>query len=89
VGAAYADGQYWDETRYLLPEGTDAVRVSAVLYYQTASKAYIDFLKANGGVDGATLFDLWERTPSPPVLMTADPWYEMWFPIITKSWSPR
>lgn len=89
VGATYADGQYWDDTRYLLPEGSSAVRVSAVLYYQTASREYVDFLKAKGGVDGKTLFALWERTPSPPVLMAADPWYEIWFPIITKSWLPR
>ena len=89
VGATYDDGQYWDDTHYLLPEDSDAVRVSAALYYQTASREYVDFLKANGGVDGEALFNLWERTPSPPILMTADPWYQTWLPIITKAWSPR
>jgi uncharacterized repeat protein (TIGR01451 family) len=89
VGTTYADGQYWDETLYQLPEGSNAVRVSASLYYQTASREYVEFLKANGGVDGEALFDLWERTPSPPILMAADPWYQFWFPIVTKLWSPR
>jgi hypothetical protein len=89
VGATYADGQYWDETRYALPADSNAVRVQASLYYQTASREYVEFLKANGGVDGEALFDLWERTPSPPILMAADPWYQVWFPIVTKSWSPR
>lgn len=31
VGAAYQDGQSWDETQYLLPESTDLVH--ALLYY--------------------------------------------------------
>jgi hypothetical protein len=89
VGATYTDGQYWDETHYLLPANKHVVTVHAALYYQTASRAYVDFLKANGGVDGEILFQLWERTPSSPVLMTFYPRYEAWFPIITKSWSPR
>ncbi len=89
VGATYADGQYWHDAQYLLPEGSDAMRVSAILYYQTASREYVDFLKAHGGVDGEALYTLWQRTPSPPILMAADLGYEIWFPIITKSWSPR
>lgn len=43
VGHAYADGQYWDETVYLLPQG--ASWVEATLYYQTTSKEYIEFLR--------------------------------------------
>ena len=53
VGARYANGQYWDETVYALPAG--AVRVVASLYYQTASKEYIDFLRARGGAAGILL----------------------------------
>ncbi len=69
VAATYADGQYWDDTTYTLPPQT--ARVSAVLYYQTASKDYVDFLRANGGVDGVSLGQLWDTSKSPPVVMAA------------------
>ena len=67
VGASYADGQYWDETLYTLP--TNTRRVQITLYYQTSSKDYIDFLRANGGEDGETLGELWDDIKSPPVAM--------------------
>jgi hypothetical protein len=67
VGAVYADGQYWDDTVYVLPDET--AKVVATLYYQTSSKAYIDFLRANGGVDGLTLGALWDSSKSPPEVM--------------------
>ncbi len=67
IGAIYADGQFWDETRYSLP--ANARRVQVTLYYQTSSKDYIDFLRANGGDDGATLGLLWDSLKSPPVQM--------------------
>lgn len=71
VGARYADGQYWDTTVYNLPANT--VRVIARLYYQTASKEYIDFLRARGGPAGTVLGVLWDDLKSPPELMaTAD-----------------
>ena len=64
VGASYGDGQYWDTTEYALPIG--ATRVVATLYYQLASKEYIDFLRELGGADGATLGMLWDDNKSPP-----------------------
>ena len=67
IAASYADGQYWDDTQYVLPATTESIQV--MLYYQTASKEYIDFLRANGGSDGATLGKLWDDTKSPPELM--------------------
>ncbi|MFN8467032.1 MAG: PQQ-dependent sugar dehydrogenase [Caldilineaceae bacterium] len=70
VGATYADGQYWDETAYTLPDS--AVRVVASFYYQTASKEYVDFLRANGGADGAALGMLWDDLKSPPELVAQD-----------------
>lgn len=73
VGATYVDGQYWDDAVYTLP--LTAESVVAVLYYQTASKEYVDFLRANGGVDGAALGALWERSKSPP-----EPMAKAWFP---------
>jgi hypothetical protein len=73
VGATYADGQYWDDTVYVLP-GT-AERVVVTLYYQTSSIEYVDFLRSNGGVDGAALGELWETSKSPPEAMAM-----AWFP---------
>ncbi|MEZ4659963.1 MAG: hypothetical protein R2911_20600 [Caldilineaceae bacterium] len=67
VGAAYVDGQHWDDTVYALPES--AVSVEAALFYQTASKEYIEFLQANGGADGEALHQLWQSSKSPPELM--------------------
>jgi hypothetical protein len=64
VGAVYQDGQYWDDTFYTVPAET--VRVTVTLYYQTASKEYIDFLRQNGGLDGFTLGQLWDASKSPP-----------------------
>jgi len=72
VGYSYADGQYWDDTRYRLP--CTAVRASVTLYYQTASREFIEFLRdenvTNG--DGQLLYDLWMRTNrSAPVVMAS------------------
>lgn len=80
----YAPGQYWDETIYNLPEETE--RVVAILYYQTASKEYIDFLRANGGIDGATLGTLWDSSKSPPEAMAvaAGPLPTIYLPLIFK-----
>jgi uncharacterized repeat protein (TIGR01451 family) len=72
VGATYLDGQYWDDTVYFLPPET--ARVYVTLYYQTASKEYIDFLRHNGGVDGDTLGSMWSASKSPPEIM-AIAWY--------------
>jgi hypothetical protein len=85
VGADYGDGQYWDQTVYALPAST--ARVTARLWYQTASAEYIAFLRATGGVDGEALYDLWTRNPSPPVLMasSADPPYTLWLPIVLRT----
>src|ERR1051326_7232610 len=44
VGVSYEDDQYWDDTRYLLPN--TASTVTATLYYQTISREYIDFLRS-------------------------------------------
>ena len=84
VGATYVDGQYWDDTQYILPEETE--RVVATLYYQTASKEYIDFLRTNGGADGVSLGILWDDSKSPPETMVVafDPVVSNYLPIIVK-----
>jgi len=43
IGYTYADGQYWDDTEYLIPG--QAATIIAVLYYQTTSKEYVEFLR--------------------------------------------
>ena len=68
VGTVFADGQYWDDTVYVLP--LEAESVLATLYYQTASREYVDFLVRNGGVDGEMLDALWQSSKSPPVVVT-------------------
>ncbi|MFK7883665.1 MAG: GC-type dockerin domain-anchored protein [Phycisphaerales bacterium] len=59
VGATYSDGQYWDDTLFAIPEGT--TRAEARLYYQTASKEYIEFLRDENTTNttGQVLYDQW------------------------------
>jgi hypothetical protein len=75
VGVAYADGDYWDETRYSLP--TETALVSVYLRYQTISRAYVEFLRDENVSNvfdwnawGSRLFTAWDRHGrSRPVLM--------------------
>jgi hypothetical protein len=82
VDAAYADGQHWDDTVYTLPGET--ARVFVTLYYQTASSEYIEFLLANGGVDGLALRELWETSKSPPEVVGRAwlPDYPVFLPLV-------
>ncbi|MBC7772280.1 MAG: hypothetical protein H7210_07290 [Pyrinomonadaceae bacterium] len=61
VGYTYADGQYWDDTVYTIPAGARKAQVT--LYYQTSSKAYMEFLRdnANAGAEnpGQVAYDMW------------------------------
>ncbi len=84
VGATYIDGQHWDETTYDLPD--DAVSVVAILYYQTASKEYVDFLRSRGGADGVTLGQLWDDLKSPPEVIdiAMEPMFPGFFPWISR-----
>ncbi len=70
VGATYADGQYWDEAVY--PVGPSAVQAEVTLYYQTASREYVEFLRDENVTTAAgnVLFDLWDQhNKSEPVAM--------------------
>jgi hypothetical protein len=70
IGVSYLDGQYWDDTIFRMPLGAASATVN--IYYQTASKEYITFLRdANiTNDDGDVLYEQWELTgQSPPVLM--------------------
>ncbi len=73
VGYSFADGQYWDDTDYLLPEA--AVSAQVALFYQSISKEFIEFLRdANtSNTAGTTAYNLWASTgKSPPETMAAD-----------------
>lgn len=73
VDATYADGQYWDDTLYAIPEG--AARATVTLYHQTTSKEYIDFLRAENYTNnaGRTAWKLWLATGmSAPVAMDVE-----------------
>ena len=61
VDYVYADGQYWDETLYLLPNA--ARRVEVTYYYQTTSKEYIEFLRDENTTNtlGQELYDAWNN----------------------------
>jgi hypothetical protein len=60
VAATYADGQYWDDTHYVLPAGTTTASVR--VYYQAVSKEYILFLRDENTTNtaGDDLYALWD-----------------------------
>ena len=69
----YPDGQNWDIASYMLPPGTNSV--TATLYYQTAGKEYVEFLKNENVTNGAgtTLYNAWTANGrSTPVAMARD-----------------
>jgi uncharacterized repeat protein (TIGR01451 family) len=86
VGAVYQPGQYWDDTVYDLTAYPDIDRVYVTLYYQTASKEYVDFLRNNGGVDAVTLGTLWDtlKSPSEVVAKAWYPNYPFYLPLIRR-----
>lgn len=70
VGYSYNDGDYWDVTNYTLPAAT--VNYEVNLYYQTASKEYVEFLKSKNNTNnwGDNLYNSWVNSGmSAPVLM--------------------
>ena len=70
VAYGYADGQYWDDTQYWLPENADSVIVT--LFYQTTSKEYVEFLRDENTTNtaGQDFYDSWAaHGKSAPVVM--------------------
>lgn len=70
VDYSYADGQYWDDTLYEVPGNARKARVT--LYYQLASKEYIEFLRDENVTDstGQQMWDLWDQNGKcPPEVM--------------------
>jgi hypothetical protein len=71
VGGTFADGQYWDDVTY--PVGPTAVRAEVTLYYQTASREYVEFLRDENVTNAAgnILFSLYDdHNRSEPVVMS-------------------
>ena len=60
VNYIYADGQYWDDSHYILPITTDSVEIT--LFYQTLSKEYVEFLRDENVTNeaGNVLYNLWD-----------------------------
>lgn len=68
----YPDLENWDESTYALP--ATAVSVTALLYYQTTSKEYVEFLRDENTTNnaGQTLYDAWTaHGRAAPVLMAS------------------
>jgi len=73
VGATYADGQYWDDVAFPIPDG--AVRADVTLYYQIVTRHYIETLRDGNTTDdwGNILFQLWRETgKAPPIRMASE-----------------
>lgn len=70
VGHTYEDGQYWDETLYVIPAGATSAEVT--LFYQSTSKEFIEFLRDENTTDsqGQEMYDLWNNNGKcPPEVM--------------------
>ena len=70
VDYSYSDGQNWDETVYTTTQMPDSVVV--ILYYQTTSKEYIEFLQTENHTNGTgqAMYDMWNQNgKSAPVVM--------------------
>ncbi|MCX8036130.1 MAG: hypothetical protein N3D11_03555 [Candidatus Sumerlaeia bacterium] len=66
VGAAYADGQNWDEVEFDMPAGTSSV--AARLLYQSMSWEYLKFLVEENRTDdwSRRLYEVWTQTGKCP-----------------------
>lgn len=99
IGASYPDGQHFDIAQYPMPLGTS--RVEARLYYQTASREYIEFLRDANYTNsrGQDIYNLWaSHGKSAPELMASVSWgdpvtdpcsdnYNYWQGTVNQNWS--
>ncbi len=73
TGMRYPDGRNWDVATYPLPAATATAAVT--LWYQTASREYVEFLQAQDATNaaGQAMYDAWAaHGRSAPVPMAAD-----------------
>ncbi|MEZ6164710.1 MAG: GC-type dockerin domain-anchored protein [Phycisphaerales bacterium] len=68
IGYSYADGQYWDDTQFVVPAG--AVRADVKLRYQLTTKEYIEFLRDTNVTNsaGQDVYDQWVLHGKSPVI---------------------
>jgi hypothetical protein len=70
VAYSYADGQYWDDTRFAIPPAARSVQVR--VYHQLTTRDYIEFLRDANTTNnaGQIAYDQWVlHGKSPPTLM--------------------
>ena len=67
VAYTYADGDYWDDTQFVVPAG--ATKAEVRVYYQSTSKEYIEFLR-DETLDGTGLivYNEWVATGMSPIV---------------------
>jgi len=72
VAYTYADGQYWDDTPYILPATAESVTVT--LYYQLSSKEHIEYLRDANVTNsaGQDVYDAWLATGKCAPVVIAD-----------------
>jgi hypothetical protein len=73
VAHSYADGQYWDDTWFAIPNGTTSVE--AEVYYQNLPRHYIEHLRDANVTNhwGDTLYSLWNTSGrGEPIAMDSD-----------------
>lgn len=68
VGYSYNDGEYWDDTQFVIPAG--AVRAESKLRYQLSSKEYMEFLRDENTTNtlGQEIYDEWVANGMSPVM---------------------
>jgi hypothetical protein len=72
VAYSYADGQYWDDTFYVVPVGAASAEVT--LYYQSTSKEFMEFLRDENTTNtkGLEMYNLWSaHGKCPPEVMAS------------------
>ena len=70
LAATYADGQYWDDTLFDIPDG--AARAEVRVFHQVTTKEYIEFLRDQNTTNttGQIAYDQWVlHGKSPPTEM--------------------
>lgn len=71
VNYTYEDGQYWDDTSYVIP--ANAATAVVTLYHQTTTKPYIEFLRDAAPPNnkaGQIAYNMWVlHGKSPPTIM--------------------
>ncbi|MDF1809511.1 MAG: GC-type dockerin domain-anchored protein [Phycisphaerales bacterium] len=75
IAYSYADGDYWDDTQFVVPAG--AARADVRVYYQASSKEYMEFLRdenvnsvgdVNNPSTGEIVYEQWVINGMSPIV---------------------